>query len=41
MLNISREHHLAVFDSRRYYIASFIFTIALPETKNKLEGKIE
>jgi hypothetical protein len=41
MLSIAREHHLAVFDSRHYYVASFLFQLSLPEAKNKNEQKGE
>lgn len=39
MLSIVREHHLAVYDSRNFYVASFLFQIVLPESKIKNEVK--
>lgn len=39
MLTISRENHLAVFDSKQTYTVSYLFELVIPEQRNKTDGK--
>lgn len=39
MLTISRENHLAVFDSKQTYTVSYLFELTIPEQRTKTDAK--